>query len=91
MLRQIALYFFAERYKSREVPSLRKKEFIEFPTQISTLITKIQIKLNLIAITINQKLGNHHNKKAMAKEVLVLILIRKLYNYANAEDLEIYS
>lgn len=90
-LRQVALYFFAERYKFREVPSLRKKGFIEFPTQISTLLTKIQIKLTLIAISIKQKLGTHHNKTAAAKEILALILIRKPYNCANAEDVEIYS
>lgn len=90
-LRQVALYFFAERYKFREVPSLRKKVFIEFPTQISTLLTKIQIKLNLITISINQKLGTQHNKTAAAKEILALILIRKPYNYANTEHIEVFS
>lgn len=46
-------------------------------TQITTLITKIQIKLNLITI-MNKKLGVLHNKIANVKAILELAFI---YSY----------
>lgn len=60
-------------------------------TQVTTLITKIQIKLNLIA-NINQNLGVLHNKRASGKAILALIFIYS-YNYGinNAQEAEMYS
>lgn len=69
-LRQVALWLLAKQSKFTDVTN-----FIKIHTQISTLITKIQIKLNLIAMSINQKLGTIRYKIATAKEILALIFI----------------